>query len=168
MRDMKIDVQERQERAQELFLQGYNCCQSVVLAFADVIGELSPGITEDQLRALSSGFGGGFGRLREVCGSVSGMTILAGFLKPSDPEDRKAKTDNYGLVQKLAEEFRAQNGSIVCRDLLGLRKEAPKESPQPSERTEHYYGSRPCTRMVGSAARILATYLVEMPDFPNK
>lgn len=148
-----MNSSEREKKAMALFREGYNCCQSVVLAFADEAAALA-GLDENQLKALASGFGGGFGRMREVCGCVSGMTIMSGILHPADPSDQQSRRDNYALVQSLAGEFRKENGSIVCRDLLALRTSGG-ESPQPSERTEHYYAVRPCERLVGCAARIL-------------
>lgn len=149
---MQNQDKDRAEIAAEYFHQGYNCCQSVALAFADLAEAKGVGI--DQLKALSSGFGGGFGRLREVCGCVSGMTLVAGIVKPSDPTDQVSRKDCYALVQELAEEFRTQNGSIVCRDLLGLRKEQ-KDAPAPSERTSEFYHARPCEALVRCAAGIL-------------
>ena len=148
-----VDTKERVERAKALFTSGYNCAQSVVLAYADII-ELDPTLTA----TISASFGVGMGRLREVCGAVSGMSMVAGFLAPSPSNnDPEAKRRNYALVQHLAEEFRTQNGSIVCRTLLGL--ECSKESPEPSPRTEEYYKKRPCAELVGDAARIIANYI---------
>ena len=109
----------RSEKAYNLFKEGYNCCQSVVLAFSDFIAAQG-GPDEEQLKALCSGFGGGFGRMREVCGTVSGMTILAGFICPAALGDKAAKASNYALVQAFAARFRAAGGSIICRELLGL------------------------------------------------
>ena len=149
----------RKELAESLFRQGFNCAQAVVLSFEDVAA--SRGITREQLSALASGFGGGMGRMREVCGCVSGMTLIAGLLSPADPSCHASRTTNYALVQKFAGEFGAQNGSIVCRELLGLRT-AAKESPEPERRTEHYYKSRPCEQLVGCAAEIVADYLEKM------
>lgn len=149
-----MDIEEREARAREYFRQGYNCCQSVAMAFCDVLG-----LDEKKTAELTSGFGGGMGRLREVCGAVSGMTFVAGALCPAaNPQAMSDRTRNYALVQKFAEEFRQRNGSIVCRELLGLRA-AQKESPVPSERTGAYYHSRPCEDMVGCAASILAQEL---------
>ncbi|HKL73859.1 MAG TPA: C-GCAxxG-C-C family protein, partial [Clostridia bacterium] len=103
---------------------------------------------------LSSSFGGGMGRLREVCGAVSGMFIVAGLLYGYDnPVDKKAKTDHYKLIQELAAEFKKENGSIVCRELLGLGKEA--DTPVPDDRTKEYYSKRPCVELVGIAAEII-------------
>lgn len=149
-----IDINQRVERAKELFNSGYNCCQSVVLAFADII-ELDPTLAA----TISAPFGGGMGRLREVCGAVSGMTMVAGFLSPCPTaDDPVAKKANYTLVQNFAEKFRAQNGAIVCRTLLGLDR--TKDDPTPSPRTAEYYKKRPCAELVGDAARIIAEYLL--------
>ena len=153
---MTIDIEERSRRAREIFHSGYNCCQAVALAFSDITG-----LDEKTLAAASSGFGGGFGRLREVCGCVSGMTLVAGLVSPAtDPSNMEARRANYALVQRLAEAFRSENGSIVCRELLGLAAGA-KEGPAPSPRTPEYYKARSCEDRVASAARILATYLSE-------
>ena len=151
---IKIDIEDRSRKAREYFRDGYNCCQSVLLAFEDIIG-----LPKEQIAAIGSGFGGGMGRLREVCGAMSAMTFLSGIILPaSDPSDQKKKTENYALVQDFAARFKEENGSIVCRELLQLRT-SQKESPAPNERTEQYYTSRPCERIVGSAARIIAEYL---------
>ena len=153
-----INIEERVEKAKRLFKEGgYNCCQAVVLAYNDVFG-----ISDEMAAALSSGFGGGMGRMREVCGSVSGMVLLAGLLKPAtDPSDKAARTANYALVQEVAADFKALNGSIVCKELLGLvpmgsgAAAVAKESPEPSDRTPEYYKKRPCEELVGIAARIV-------------
>ena len=154
---MEINIEDRVEKAKKLFKEGkYNCCQAVVLAYNDIFG------LEDTLAAsLSSGFGGGMGRMREVCGSVSGMVMLAGLMCPADnADDRAAKTRNYALVQELAGKFRETNGSIVCRELLGLVPmgsglHSAEEIPEPLPRTEEYYKKRPCEELVGISARII-------------
>ena len=139
----------RPEQAYENFKSGYNCCQSIAVAYADVLG-LSP----EMAARLSSGFGGGMGRLREVCGAVSGMVFVASTLKGySNPRDNAQKKELYALIQKLAGAFERENGSIVCRELLGLS--VKKENPTPSERTESYYKKRPCPELVRMAAEIL-------------
>ena len=159
--NMVIDVKQRVERAKELFNSGYNCCQSVVLAYADIIG-LEPTLAA----TVSAPFGGGRGRLREVCGAVSGMTMVAGFLSPSPTADNPAaKKANYALVQQFAESFRAQNGAIVCRTLLGL--DHAKDEPTPSPRTAEYYKKRPCAVLVGDAARIVGEYLETISKSKN-
>ena len=154
-----INIEERVEKAKRLFKEGgYNCCQAVVLAYNDVFG-----IDENTAAALASGFGGGMGRMREVCGSVSGMVMLAGLVRPStDPSDKAGRTGNYALVQEVAAEFKALNGSIICRELLGLEKKE-KTPPQSEERTPEYYKKRPCADMVALAAEITEKYLAENP-----
>ena len=113
----QINIEERIEKARRLFKEGgYNCCQAVVLAYNDIFG-----IDDTLAASLSSGFGGGMGRMREVCGSVSGMVFLSGLIKPADdPTDKSARSGNYALVQEVAGEFKALNGSIICKELLGL------------------------------------------------
>ena len=147
--NMKVNVEERSQRAKNLFLEGYNCAQSVFLAYRD----LTP-FDEKIAATVAAPFGGGMGRLREVCGAVSGMTMVAGFLYPNfDPKDSQSKKDNYAAVQELAEKFRAENGAIVCRELLGLAQK--KDEPTPSPRTAEYYERRPCAEYVAIAARIV-------------
>lgn len=154
---MIMDIEERVAKARRLFKEeGYNCCQAVVLAYNDLFG-----VDDDTAAAMASGFGGGMGRMREVCGSVSGMVMLAGLIAPArDPSVKVDRTKNYALVQEVAGEFKALNGSIVCRELLGLvpmgsSENAPAESPEPSDRTAEYYKKRPCEELVGISARII-------------
>lgn len=142
-------MEDKARKAEELFLQGYNCSQSVLGAFTDELG-----LDRETAFRLSSSFGGGMGRLREVCGAVSAMFMIAGLKDGySDPKDREAKAEHYKRIQKLAEKFREENGSIVCRELLGL-PDGP-DSPIPEARTQGYYKKRPCVELVKSAARIL-------------
>lgn len=154
--------EERQRRAEEIFQQGYNCCQAVLLAFADII----EGVDEQTLAVVGTGLGGGVARLREVCGAVSGMAIIAGFIKPAtDPKNMAERTANYAMVQDFAAAFKKERGSIVCRELLGIRAgEAGKEAPKPSDRTPQFYHARPCVINVGLAARIVAEYLINQPS----
>lgn len=160
----ETDIEARVAKARHLFKEGgYNCCQAVVLAYNDLFG-----IDDVTAAKMSSGFGGGMGRLREVCGSVSGMVMLSGLLIPADdPSDRKAKTANYSLVQEVAGSFKEINGSILCKELLGLVPMGsgdivPKESPEPSERTREYYKKRPCEELVGISARIIGEKILAM------
>lgn len=153
---MKVNIEERTARAKELFLSGYNCAQSVFLTYRDISN-----LDEKMAATISAPFGGGMGRLREVCGAVSGMTMVAGFLYPNfDPTDAQSKKDNYAAVQELAEKFRAENGAIVCRELLGLTQQ--KDDPTPSARTEAYYKRRPCAEYVAIAARIVGEKINSM------
>jgi C_GCAxxG_C_C family probable redox protein len=150
-----MTVQEREKKAGDLFKAGYNCCQAVAMTFADVLG-----LPEDEVARLASGFGGGMGRMREVCGTVSAMTMVAGAMIPAnDVADKAAKTANYALVQDMADEFRRMNGSIICRELLGLSK--PEGTHVPSDRTPEYYKKRPCGELCSIAAGIVARKLNE-------
>ena len=155
-----FDPAERGERARAFFLEGYNCCQAVLLAFADVLEANGP-VGEELLMTIGSGFGGGFGRMREVCGAFSGCTVLAGFLSPAVTPGHDTRTANYALVQELAAGFRERNGgSIICGELLGLRDHKP-EGPEPSERTAEYYRKRPCPEIVCKAATLVAEKMKE-------
>ena len=141
--------------AGELFLKGYNCAQAVAMAFCDVTG-----LDEAFTAKMASSFGGGMGRMREVCGAVSGMLMVAGLLYGYDSQDDdQVKMEHYALVQQLAEKFRAQVGSIVCRDIL----KNPPSDPNPTPRTAEYYAQRPCARMVMLATEILEAYILEHP-----
>lgn len=144
----------RADRAEELFRQGYNCSQSVFAAFSDLVG-----MTTEEAAKMASPFGAGFGKLREVCGAVSGMTLLAGFLRGySDPEDYESKKELYALIQKMCAEFKDAEGSIICRELLGLKED--EDLAEPSVRTEEYYKSRPCIGACRTAAEIAEMYLL--------
>lgn len=139
-------------KAEELFVEGYNCAQAVALAFSD-----KTGLDKETTLKLASSFGGGFGRLREVCGAVSGMCMVAGLLYGYDDiSDKDAKMNHYALVQELARQFSDVSGSIVCREILGRKGH---ESPIPEERTKEYYKTRPCAKMVGLAAKIMQEYI---------
>ena len=139
-------------KAKELFLNGYNCSQAVLLAFDDVTG-----LDTETAARLASSFGGGMGRLREVCGAVSGMFMIAGLTNGyDDPKAKEEKAAHYALIQTLADDFKQENGSIVCRELLGLNADG---SPVPAPRTAEYYKKRPCAELVGDAARIIALRL---------
>ncbi len=151
-----IDVNKRAEQAVAYFKQGYNCAQSVYMAYADLF-DLDVNLAAKIIAPL----GGGMGRLREVCGAVSGMFLVAGLKHPADnPTDHEAKTRNYAAVQRLAEKFKQENGSIVCRDLLGLN--VKKEDPTPEPRTEAYYKKRPCAEYVRIAATLAGEELTRL------
>ena len=145
------------EKAVSLFTQGYNCAQSVFVAFSDVTG-----IDEELAKRLSSSFGGGMGRMREVCGTCSAMFMIAGILYGEGTElDHSVKAEHYKRIQYLADEFRKEHDTIICRDLLkGL---AVTKSPIPEKRTEQYYKVRPCVKFVKTAAEILDRYFEEHP-----
>ncbi len=141
------------ERAAELFKAGYNCSQAVVVAFCDVTG-----LDEKTALMLSSSFGGGMGRLREVCGAVSGMFMVAGQLYGySSPTDNEAKKEHYALIQSMAAKFREANGSIICRELLGF----DSDGATPTKRTDEFYKKRPCVQLVKMCADIMDEIIAE-------
>lgn len=149
-----IDVEERVNRGVDLFKEGYNCSQSVVGAFADLYN-----MPQDVAMHVAASFGAGLGRMRLTCGAVSGMCLLAGLeCGTADPKDNAAKGHNYAVVQDLVNQFREINGSSVCSELLGRKKEI-KESPLPNERNAEYYAKRPCAKMVATACEIYSKYL---------
>lgn len=150
-------MEDRVQRAVELFMQGYGCCQSVVAAFADLYG-----LSDKQAKLIAAGFGGGVGRMRMMCGAVSGMVILAGLSDgQTRGDDREGKAHCYKIVQDLLSQSKAENGSIICSELLGLSGEVPTGNFMPDERNAEYYRKRPCAAKVESAARIFAHYLEE-------
>lgn len=154
---MKVNVEERVKLGMDLFKSGYNCSQAVVAAFADVYG-----LDRDLALRLASSFGGGFGRMRLTCGTVSGMGMLAGLENGStDAGDNAAKGRNYELVQSLANKFKGETGSIICAEMLGLKPMAATPST-PEARTPEYYRKRPCVELVGLACRIYAEHLNEL------
>lgn len=158
-----IDAELLVQRATDNFRKGYNCSQSVALAFADYYG-----VPVHLMSRMSSSFGAGIGRMRQTCGAACGMFMLAGLELDKDNTDpypsQDAKGRNYKDVQYLAEEFRKVTGSICCADLLGLNKKRadgtlPEISPFPEARTDEYYRKRPCVRMVETATRIYCDFL---------
>lgn len=149
--------EERGDLAASLFRTGYNCSQSVVLAFSDLTGT-----DPDALARLASSFGGGMGRLREVCGAVSGALMILGLLYGyGDPETGSVKAGHYARVQELALAFEKDHGSLVCRTLLG--KSDVHDLPMPSERTTDFYETRPCEMLIRSSAVRLARYIEVHP-----
>jgi len=139
--------------AKELFQRGYNCSQAVLAAFCD-----ETGLDFDTAVKISSPFGGGIGKLREVCGTVTGMLMVIGMKYGyTDPKNKEAKTEHYELVQNLAKQFEKDNGSIVCRELLGLS--IKNDSPVPEDRNESYYKKRHCAELVEQAAKLLDEYI---------
>ena len=149
--------EDRVQRAMDSFMAGYNCSQSVVVAFADMYG-----FTREQALKMSASFGGGIGRMRETCGAACGMFMLAGLEKgATEGADREGKKENYALVQQLAAEFKKHAGSIKCSEILKLRQDEAIV-PTPEARTPEYYAKRPCVKMVELAARIWANYYESM------
>ena len=154
---MRKELEERVNRAVDNFMQGYGCCQSVVAAFADIYG-----LDDTMAKRIAAGFGGGVGRLRMMCGAVSGIVILVGLdCGQTEGSDRMGKSACYKVVQELLAKSKADNGSLICAELLGLKGPVPAGQYVASERTAEYYKERPCAAKVESAARIFAHYLEE-------
>ena len=149
-------LEERVARAVENFMAGYGCCQSVVAAFADLYG-----LDDILAKKIAAGFGGGIGRMRMMCGAVSGIVMLVGLhCGQTEGSDLEGKTACYKVVQELLEQSRQQNGSLICAEILGLKGyEKASCSYIASPRTAEYYKSRPCADKVESAARIFADFL---------
>ena len=150
------------EKAKAYFEQGYSCAQAVTVAFAEDMG-----IEVDQAARMASSFGGGVGRLRELCGCVSGIALVAGILYGYEaPEAREEKAEHYALIQKLAGEFKEQAGSMICRELLaGINNDT---NPVPEARTEAYYQKRPCAELCYLAAGILEKEMLERESAVRK
>lgn len=143
--------------AYENFLKGYNCTQAIAVTFAPELG-----LDEETAARISCGFGGGMGRMREVCGTFSGVVMVLSWLYGySEPKNVAAKTTLYEKIRALAEKFRADNGSIICRELLGLDK--AEQSAVPEARTPEYYKKRPCPELCRYAANILEEFIRENP-----
>ena len=143
----------RVEKATDLFNAGCTCSQAVFVAYCDLFG-----LDEKTAMRLCCGLGGGVGRLREICGAVSGMALLAGLRYGNEiPSDVDAKKKTYEIVQQMAAEFREKHGTVICRQLLALEEQG--SSPTPSERTTAYYGKRPCAGYVADAAALVERFL---------
>ena len=159
--DWKQETEKRVTLGVGYFKQGYNCSQSVALAFADWY-DVPVGL----MARISASYGGGIGRMRETCGSALGMFMLAGLETACEQADQSVKAQNYAAVQELAARFKAVTGSIICKELLGLnKKRADGTLPEivitstPEARTDEYYRKRPCVRMVETAIRIYMRFL---------
>lgn len=135
----------RAEQAKNNFLQGYNCTQAVLLAFSDELG-----LPAETLKAIGLPLGGGMGRLRQTCGTVSGAALCVGLLFPG-----RSKAETYSIVQEIALKFQTRNGSINCGELLRGAGVCADTSPAPEARTAQYYKKRPCPDLAYDAAEIL-------------
>lgn len=154
-------MKSRTEQAVALFKEGFNCSQSVFAAYADLFG-----MDKETALKVSASFGGGIGRMREVCGAANGMFLVAGMLTGStEGKDQNAKKNNYEVVQRLAAEFKKENGgTYICRELLGLNKDGKKVAlgdTTPEARTEEYYKKRPCLKTIQGAAAIVERMLLD-------
>lgn len=151
-------MRSRVEEAVKMFESGYNCAQAVFTTYANIFG-----MERDMALRLSCPLGGGMGRMREVCGTVTAMSLLEGLKEGNtDSANEEAKAEVYGRVRELSAEFKRQHGSILCRELLHL--DACEKSPVPDKRTAEYYAKRPCSQLVASAAKIIEEQLLEDMD----
>ena len=147
-------MSKREEQAVQNFLEGCNCAQSVLLAYADVLG-----LTQEQAAMVSVGFGGGMGRLRLHCGAFSAAVMLAGILEGEDGAQKEHRPQTYARVQEIHRRFVEKNGTVSCAELLG-RAGVP-EDPTPEQRTPEYYSKRPCARVIASACKLIDEMLEE-------
>ena len=156
MKMTEQELEERVTRAVDHFMEGYGCCQSVVAAFADLYG-----MDKETALRMAAGFGGGVGRMRMMCGAVSGIVMLVGLdCGQTEGADREGKSACYKVVQELLNRSREENGSLICAEILGLKgSEKAHSNYVASPRTAEYYKTRPCAAKVESAARIFADYL---------
>ena len=149
-------MEDRVEKAVKLFKEGYNCSQAVTGAFCDIYG-----MDMELALRVSASFGGGLGRMREVCGAVSGMAIIAGLENGSiKGDDREGKKANYDLIVEMVNEFKKNNGTILCRELLGLDRISGNIDTNPQERNENYYKVRPCEDKVRECATIINDIII--------
>lgn len=150
-------MKSRVDEAVQTFESGYNCAQAVFATYADLFG-----LSKETALKLSSPMGAGVGRMREVCGAVSGMALLSGLKEGNtDPDNEEAKEHIYGLVREMSDKFTAENGTLICKELLGKNRE---QSAKPEERTQDYYATRPCSRLIACAAKIVEEMLLEEFD----
>lgn len=141
----------RAKLAEDYFKKGYSCSQAVVLAYQDLIH-----LDKEDILKIASPFGGGMGRLREVCGAFSGALIVLGYLKGNPTTDLKRKEKLYRTIQLMAKDFTKVNGFLTCRGLLNLKD---KSSPKPSVRSKKYYAQRPCAKIIYNSVKVLNKYL---------
>lgn len=152
-------MNQHSQKAKQLFKEGYNCAQSVFCTFAEELG-----IDFETALKLSSSFGGGMGRMREVCGAVSAMFMIAGLKYGyTSPTDKEIKAEHYKRIQELAKKFKEKHQTIICRELLGIDAD---DNPIPSPRTKEYYETRPCEKIIGGAAEIISEYIKTYSEAP--
>lgn len=149
----EFDLEDRVKQAVQNFESGYNCAQSVFLAYSDILD-----LDLNLAKQMTGAFGAGLGRMREVCGTVSAMAMLAGFKYPVlDNTDQEARKNNYAAVQVMATLFKNKHETIICRSLLKAKEIST--DPTPLNRTPEYYRTRPCSKFVETAATIAGKML---------
>jgi len=146
----------RADEAKEYFEKGYNCAQAVALAF-----EKETGLERSALLKAALPFGGGLGRLRLTCGAVSGIALVYGLIFGEAELSADNKKRTYQAIQELTAKFKAQNGSLLCGDLLTGANLSFEVGGEAEKRTQEYYKKRPCSELVYTAAKILEEYLKE-------
>ena len=154
---MDFEQSIRGNKARENFNSGYNCSQSVLLAYEDYLQE--KGLDPKTVLRMASPMGGGISRLREICGAVSSLCLLIGLADGYDTPDDEKKKALYSKVQELVLQFQDCKGSIICRELLGL--EQKHDQPTPSKRTKEYYAERPCADFCATAAAIFEEHYLQ-------
>lgn len=143
-----------EQTAREYFTSGYNCAQSVFLTYAEKYG-----FDKATALKLSSSFGGGMGRMREVCGAISAMFMIAGLENGyTENNNDEIKAEHYTRIQNLANEFKKRNGTIICRELLGVDAD---DNPIPSKRTAEYYEKRPCEELIADTCKIIDKFILK-------
>ena len=147
---------DKAKKASELFLMGYGCSQSILGAFAD-----EAGIDQKTAMKIASGFGGGMGRMREVCGAMTGSFMVLGLIYGFDQPSAAKKAQIYEHIKAVADEFKKQSNTIICRELLQNVKITVGSVPE--ERTDDYYKRRPCLAHIIRAAEILEDYINTHP-----
>lgn len=149
---------DRKQLAHDYFKQGYNCAQAVVLAFEDLLP-----LNFDTLKNVSSAFGGGFARTRNICGAVSGIGMVIGLLSEHLADEEADKKDIYQKVRSVSDKFLNKNGTLLCGELL---KNLPNITSNyvPSARTAEYYATRPCVKFVIDAVELVEEYIEEQKN----
>ena len=146
----------RAQLAKEYLEKGYACSQAVALAFADIIG-----LPETQIAKIMLPFGGGFGRLRLVCGAISGMTAVIGLIFSGEENSPENKKNVYAIEQTLCGRFKEKYGTLICGELLEGMKVPVEVGGVAEPRTQEYYKKRSCGEIVYDVAQILDDYLQE-------
>jgi C_GCAxxG_C_C family probable redox protein len=139
-------MESRVNQAIESFKNGYNCAQAVFATYSDLFG-----LDKELALKIASSFGGGIGGMREVCGTVSGMAMVAGLFNGTfQPNDKEGKKMNYHTVQLLSDEFKNENGSIICKQLLGLEPGLPEGKEK-----------KPCAEYVRMCSMLIEKHLLQ-------
>ncbi|MCR4824038.1 MAG: C-GCAxxG-C-C family protein [Bacteroidales bacterium] len=157
------DTESRADLAADLFMQGYNCGQAVVVAFADRFG-----LSREEAARIAGAFGGGIGRQRLTCGTVLGMTVLAGLEEGNaDPADKAGQKRCFDTVKQMTAGFVEQYGSTVCAELLGMPGHVKADGPAQHQAVPEKFCAKPCALKVQLAVRLFEKYLREKASRPE-